>query len=64
MDVAEPLRGHRYVLWRYLYVAVDFGPLAVQAGPCPDGDIVREPLPDIPGDEVAGSSHTWVCRAM
>ncbi len=46
-------------------MAVDFDPLAVQAGPCPVGDFIRDSLPDIPGgDEVAGSSHTWVCRTM
>ncbi len=32
LDVTEPPCGHRHVLWQYLYVAVDFGPLAVQAG--------------------------------
>ena len=35
-----------------MYVAVNIGPLAVQAGPCPGGDVVRESLPDVPvGDE-------------
>jgi hypothetical protein len=32
---------------RYLYMEVDLGPLAVQAGPCPGSDII--------GDSI----HTW-----
>ncbi len=31
MDVAEMVGGYRYVLRRYLDVAVDLGPLAAQA---------------------------------
>ena len=54
MDVTEPVRGQQYVLWLYLYVAMDFGPLAVKAGPCTGDDFVG-------GDEAAGGSHTWVC---
>ncbi len=38
VDVAEAVRGYRYVLRWYLDVAVHFGPLAVQAGPRPGGD--------------------------
>jgi hypothetical protein len=32
VDVAETTRGYRYVLLWYLYVAVNLGLLAVQAG--------------------------------
>ncbi len=32
MDVAETAGGFRDVLWRYLYVALDLGSLAAQAG--------------------------------
>ncbi len=40
---------------------VDFGPLAVQAGPRLGGDVVRESLPYVPGgQEVISGSHTWV----
>ena len=36
---------------------VDFGSLAVQAGPRPGGDLAGEALPDVPGgDEAAGCS--------
>ncbi len=60
--MTEPVRGQQYVLWLYLYVAMDFGPLAVKAGPCPGGDFVRESLPTyLEGDEAAGGSRTWVC---
>jgi hypothetical protein len=45
VDVAEPLCGYQYVLWWYLYMAVDLGPLAVQAGSHPHGDIIGESLP-------------------
>jgi hypothetical protein len=44
VDVAELLCGYPYVLWWYLYMAVDLGPLAVQAGSHPGGDIIRESL--------------------
>jgi hypothetical protein len=47
--------GNRYVLQRYLYVAVDLGPLAVQTGSLQGGDIFGDW-----GDEAAGSPHTWV----
>jgi hypothetical protein len=40
---------------------VDFDLLAVQEGPRQGGDVVREPLPYVPGgDEVASGWHTWV----
>jgi hypothetical protein len=43
------------VLRRYLYVAVDFGPLAAKAGFRPGCDICGETFPYIPGgDEAAG----------
>jgi hypothetical protein len=65
VDVAEHMRGYWYVLWQYLYVAVDLGPLAVYAGPRPRSDIIGESLPYVPGgDEVASESHVWVCRAV
>jgi hypothetical protein len=51
--VAEPQCGHWYVFWRYLYIAIDLGPLAVQEGPCPGSNLVRESLPDKPGEEDA-----------
>jgi hypothetical protein len=45
----------QHLLWRYLYESVDFGPLAVQADPCLDGNVIRDLLPDIPGgDEGVG----------
>jgi hypothetical protein len=33
--MAETAGGHWDVLWGYLYVAVDLGPLAAQTGLCP-----------------------------
>ncbi len=55
VDVAETAGGYWDVLRRYLYVAVDLGLLAAQAGLCPGGDICGETLPNIPGgDEAAG----------
>jgi hypothetical protein len=55
VDVAETAGGFRDVLRGYLYVAVDLGPLAAQAGLRPGGDIYGETLPNIPGgDEAAG----------
>jgi hypothetical protein len=55
VDVAEMAGGYRDVLRGYLYMAVDFGPLAAQAGLHPGGDICRETFPNIPGgDEAAG----------
>jgi hypothetical protein len=45
VDVDEPLCGYLYVLWWYLDMAVDLGPLAVQAGSHPGGDIIGESLP-------------------
>jgi hypothetical protein len=55
MDVAETAGGYRDVLRRYLYMAVDLGPLTAQAGLCPGGDICGETFPYIPGgDEAAG----------
>jgi hypothetical protein len=46
----------------YLDLAVFLGPLAVQAGSCPGGDVIGEALPG--GDEVAGGQHTCVGCAM
>ncbi len=64
MDVAEPVCGYRYVL-RYLYVAVDLGPLAVPAGPRTGSDIIGESLPYISGGhEAASGLHAWVCGAV
>jgi hypothetical protein len=48
MDVAEPPRGHRYVLLRYLYMAVDFDPLAVQAALAQGVMVLKVPF-----------RHTW-----
>ncbi len=46
-------------------MAVDFGLLAVQAGPDLGGDVVRESHPYVPGgDEVASGWHTRVCSAV
>jgi hypothetical protein len=45
VDVDEPLCGYWYVLWWYLYMAVGLGPLAVQTGSHPGGDIIGESLP-------------------
>jgi hypothetical protein len=39
VNVAETACGHWNVLRKYLNVAVDFGPLAAQAGFCPGCDI-------------------------
>jgi hypothetical protein len=49
--VAETAGGYRDVLRRYLDVAVDFGPLAAQAGLRPGCDIIGEALPNIPGGD-------------
>jgi hypothetical protein len=55
VDVAETAGGYWDVLRRYLYVVVDLGPLAAQAGLCPGGDICGETFPQVPGgDEAAG----------
>jgi hypothetical protein len=55
VDVAETVCGYWDLLQRYLYVAVDLGPLAVQAGLCPGGDVCGETFPNIPaGDQAAG----------
>ncbi len=51
MDVAELAGGYWDELWRNLYVAVDFGPLAAQAGLCPGGDICGETVPNKPGGD-------------
>jgi hypothetical protein len=52
VDVA---RGYWNVLRRYLYVAVNFGPLAAEAGFCPGCDVCGETFPYIPGgDEATG----------
>jgi hypothetical protein len=51
VDVDETAGGYRDVLRRYLYVVVDFGPLAAQAGLRPDCDICGETLPNIPGGD-------------
>ncbi len=59
MDVAETAGGYRDVLRGYLYMAVDLGPLAAQAGLRPGGDICRETFPYIPGGyEAAGRPPT------
>jgi hypothetical protein len=44
VDVAETVGGYRDVLWVYLYVVVDLGPLAAQTGLRPGGDICGETL--------------------
>jgi hypothetical protein len=55
VDVAETVGGYWDVLQGYLYMAVNLGPLAAQAGLRPGGDICGETLPNIPGgDEAAG----------
>jgi hypothetical protein len=57
VDVAETAGGYWDVLGRYQYVAVDFGPLEVEAGLCPGCDVCGETFPCIPGgDEAAGCS--------
>jgi hypothetical protein len=45
--VAETAGGYRDVLGRNLYMAVDLGPLAVQAGLRPGGNIRGETFPDV-----------------
>ncbi len=61
MDVAETAGGYRDVLRGYLYMAVDLGPLAAQAGLRPGGDICGETFPYVPGgDEEAGRLPTRV----
>ncbi len=62
MDVAEAARWNGYGLQWYLDLAVFLGPLAVQAGSRPGGDVIGEALPG--GDEVAGGQHTCVGCAM
>jgi|688.fasta_scaffold1291924_2 hypothetical protein len=63
MDVAEMARGNGYVLRRYLDAAVYLGPLAVQARPCPGGDIIGEAFPYIPGvDEAAFPGRRRACK--
>ncbi len=55
MDVAETARRHWNVLRGYLYMAVNFGPLAAEAGFRPGCDICGETFPYIPGgDEAVG----------
>ncbi len=42
-----------------MFMAVDLGLLAVQAGPRSGGDIIVESLPYVPrGNEAAGNPHT------
>jgi hypothetical protein len=53
--LAETEGGYRDVLWGYLYMAVDLGPLAAQAGLRRGGEICRETLPNIPGGDEAAS---------
>ncbi len=53
MDMAEPAGGYLDVLWGYLYMAVNLGRLAAQAGLRLDGDIGGETLPNIPGGDEA-----------
>ena len=45
MDVAETAGGYRDVLWEYLYMVVDLGPLAVQAGFALAVTSVERPIP-------------------
>jgi hypothetical protein len=57
--MAETAGGHWDVLRGYLYVAVDLGPLAAQAGLPPGGDICGKTFPDILGGyETAGHPPT------
>jgi hypothetical protein len=59
VDVVEMAVGYWDVLQGYLYMAVDLGPLAAQAGLRPGGDICGETFPYIPGgDEAAGHPPT------
>jgi hypothetical protein len=61
MDVAETGGGYRDVLRQYLYVAVYFSLLAVQACLCPGRDICGEAFPNIPrGDVAVGRPHARV----
>jgi hypothetical protein len=62
VDVAETVHGYRYVLSQDLYVAVELGPLAVQAGPRPGSDIIGDTFYTYL--EAAGSPHTWVGSSM
>ncbi len=55
VDVTEAGFGYWDVLRGYLYMAVDLGPLATQAGLCPGGDICGETFPNIPGGDEAAS---------
>jgi hypothetical protein len=65
VDVTEMARRHRYVLGQCLNVAVYLGPLAVQAGSRPGGDIRRQSFSYVPGgDEAAGCPHTRVGGPM
>ncbi len=48
MDVAETAHWYRYVLSQDLYVAVELGPLAVQAGLRPGSDIIGETFLYVP----------------
>ena len=55
--MAEPPGWDRDVLGTYLYVAVHFGALAVQAGAGPGGDVAGEAGPHVPaGDEADGGA--------
>ncbi len=55
MYVAETAGGYRNVLRGYLNMAVDFSPLAAQAGLRPGGDICGESFRYIPGGDEAAS---------
>jgi hypothetical protein len=56
---------YRDVLRGYLYMAMDFGPLAAQAGLHPGGDICGETFPNIPGgDEAAGCPPARMGRTV
>ncbi len=46
--MAENAPGYQYVLSQDLYVAVELGPLAVQAGPRPGSDIIGETFLYVP----------------
>jgi hypothetical protein len=59
VDVADLAGGYRDASRRDLYVAVDLGPLTVQAGLRPGGDICGETFPNIPGGLGGRSPACW-----
>jgi hypothetical protein len=65
MDVAETASWDRYVLQQYLDMAVYLGPLTVQAGSRPGGDVRGQSFPYVPGgSEAAGGAHSQVGGPM